>query len=69
MPSLIVPTTKQWGKVDKATLHQLIIKGKVDIEDLATENIDAAHMHWFPHWQRCNFWQNFKDFSAAFDFE
>jgi hypothetical protein len=40
-------TTKQWGQVNKATLHQLIVKRKVHIKDLSNENenINAVHVH------------------------
>ena len=40
---------KQWGKVDKIALHQLIVDGDVDIEDLSVDNIDAIHVRYFPH--------------------
>jgi hypothetical protein len=68
MPTL-VKTTKQWGKVDKSALHQLIVDGDVDIEDLSFENIDAVHARYFPHRQQRNFRRNFKDFASAFDLE
>ncbi len=54
MPSL-VKTTKQWGKLDKAALHQLIVDGDVDIEDLSFKNIDAVQARYFPHRQQRNF--------------
>jgi hypothetical protein len=66
MPTL-AKTTKQWGKVDKAALHELIVDGDVDIEDLSFENIDAVHARYFPHPQQRNFGRNFKDFASAFD--
>ena len=66
MPSL-VKTTKQWGKLDKAALHQLIVDGDVDIEDLSFKNIDAVQARYFPHRQQRNFRRNFKDFASAFD--
>jgi hypothetical protein len=68
MPTL-TKMTKQWGKVDKAALHQLIVDGDADIEDLSFENIDAVHARYFPHRQQCNFRRNFKDFASAFDLE
>ena len=54
MPTLKI-TTKQWGKVDKASLYQLIVDGDVNIEDLSLENIDAVHARYFPHRQQRNF--------------
>jgi len=42
MPSLRTATTKHWGKVDPAALHELVREGFVDIEDLSYENIDAV---------------------------
>ncbi len=70
MPSLSIPMTKQWRKVDKDALyHQLIVEGKVDIKDLSSKSIDAVHSCYFPHWTNCNFWHNFKDFAATFDLE
>jgi len=66
MPTL-VKSTKQWGKVDKSALHQLIVNGDVDIEDLSFENIDAVHARYFPRRQQRNFRRNFKDFASAFD--
>jgi hypothetical protein len=55
MPSLVKTTKKQWGKVNKTELHQLIVDGDVDIEDLSFKNIDAVHVRYFPHRQQCNF--------------
>jgi hypothetical protein len=49
IPSLAIPTTKQWGKVDKATLHQLIVK------DLSFDNINVIQARYFSHWQQWNF--------------
>ncbi len=46
---------KQWGKVDKSALHQLIVDGDVGIEDLSFENIDTVHARYFPHQQHRNF--------------
>ena len=68
MPTL-VKTTKQWGKVDKSALHQLIVNGDVNIEDPSFENIDAVHARYFPHQQQRNFRRNFKDFASAFNLE
>jgi hypothetical protein len=68
MPTL-AKTMKQWGKVDKSCLHQLIVDGDVDIKDLSFENIDAVHARYFPHPQQRNFRCNFKDFASAFDIE
>ncbi len=62
-------TTKQWGKVNKSYLHQLIVDGKVDIEDLSFENIDDVNALYFPHRQRRNFRCNFKDFASSFDLD
>ena len=69
MPSLRTATTKHWGKVDRAALHELVRKGFVDIEDLSYENIDAVQAEYFPHRTVRNFRRNFKDFSSAFDLE
>jgi hypothetical protein len=67
MPSLMVTNTKQWGKYDKQKLHTLVVKGKVNIEDLSYNNIDDVQERWFPDQQQRNFRQNFKDFALAFD--
>jgi hypothetical protein len=69
MPSLWTATTKQWGKVDKAALHELVRDGIVEIEDLSYQNIDAVQAEYFPHRTVRNFRRNFKDFSGAFDLE
>jgi len=66
---MLVKTTKQWGKVDESALHQLIVDGNVDIEDLSFKNTDAVQARYFPHWQKRNFRRNFKDFASAFDLE
>ena len=68
MPTL-AKTAKQWGKVDKSFLHQLIVDGEVDIEDLSFENIDDVHARYFPHRQQRNFRRNFKDFASSFDLD
>jgi hypothetical protein len=65
----LTKTTKQWGKVDKSSLHQLIVDGDVDIKNLSFENINAVHTRYFPHWQQRNFRRYFKDFASAFDLE
>jgi hypothetical protein len=67
MPLTSNPTTKQWGKADKAFLHQLIAKGKVNIKDLPMKNIDSIQKKHFSHCTQCNFRRNFKDFAAAFN--
>ena len=69
MPSLRTATTKHWGKVDKAALHELVRDGIVDIENLSYLNIDAVQAEYFPHRTVRNFRCNFKDFSGAFDLE
>ena len=69
MPSLRTATTKHWGKVDRAVLHELVREGFVDIKDLSYENIDAVQAEYFPHRTVRNFRRNFKDFSSAFDLE
>ena len=69
MPSLRTATTKHWGKVDKAALHELVREGIVDIEDISYLNIDAVQAEYFPHRTVRNFRRNFKDFSGAFDLE
>ena len=66
MPSQ-TPPKKNWGKVDKAALLQLIVDGKVDIEDHSHENIDAVHERWFSTHLKRNFRRNFKDYAASFD--
>ena len=63
MPSLRTVTTKNWGKVDRAALHELVREGFVDIEDLSYENIVAVQAEYFPHRTVHNFRRNFKDFS------
>ena len=68
MPSLRTITTKHWGKVDRAALHNIVLEGHIDIEDLSYyENIDAIQAEYFPHRIVRNFRRNFKDFSGAFD--
>ena len=69
MPSSIPQKTKQWGKVDKAALHKLIVDGEVNIEDLSFENISDVHERFFPHRQLRNFRRNFRDFASSFDLE
>jgi len=68
MPTL-TPLKRNWGKVDKAALLQLIVDGKVDIEDHSHENIDAVHERWFSTHLKRNFRRNFKDYAASFDLE
>jgi len=63
MPSLRTVTTKNWGKVDRAALHELVRQGFVDIEDHSYKNIDAIQAEYFPHRTVRNFCHNFKDFS------
>ena len=49
MPLLAeVSKTKQWDKYDRQKLQALAVEGKVNIEDLAYENIDSVHERWFP---------------------
>jgi hypothetical protein len=67
MPSLSNLTTKQWGKADKAFLHQLIVNGNAHIKDLSTENIYSIQAWYFTHCTQRNFRRNFKDFAAAFN--
>jgi hypothetical protein len=71
MPLLSNPTTKQWGKVDKAFLYKRIVNGYVNIEDLSLENINSVQAWYFTH--HCTtqriFRCNFKYFAAAFDLE
>ncbi len=70
MPSLLSPTTKQWGKADKAFLHQLIVEGRADIKDLLTKNIHSVQEKHFANHTQCNFRRNdFKDFASAYDLE
>jgi hypothetical protein len=69
MPSLQTTTTKHWGKVVKAALHELVSDGIVDIEDLSYQKIDAIQAEKFLHQTVHNFRSNFKDFSGAFDLE
>ena len=59
MPTL-TPLKRNWGKVDKAALLQLIVDGKVDIEDHSYENIDADHERWFSTHLKHNFWRILK---------
>jgi hypothetical protein len=66
MPSLLIkPTTKQWGKADRALLHQLVAEGRVDIKDLSTENINSVQKKHFAHCTQQNFRRNFKDFATT----
>jgi hypothetical protein len=46
---VVKPTTKQWDEADKAFLHQLIVKGRVNIKDLSMENIDSVKKKHFTH--------------------
>ena len=61
MPTL-AKTTKQWGKVDKSFLHQLIVDGEVDIEDLSFENIDDVHARLLPPPPAAQFSMQFQGF-------
>jgi hypothetical protein len=58
---------KPWGKVDKATLHKLVVDGIFGIEDTSFKNIDNVHERFFPHRELRNFRCNFANFSQAFD--
>ena len=60
-------STKHWGKVDRAALHDLVFDGSVDITNHTYANIDAVQAEYFPHRTVRNFRRNFKDFSGAFD--
>ena len=62
-------STKHWGKVDRAALHDLVLDGSVDITNHTYANIDAVQAEYFPHRTVRNFRRNFKDFSGAFDLE
>ena len=62
-------STKHWGKVDRAALHDLVHDGSVDISNHTYANIDAVQAEYFPHRTVRNFRRNFKDFSSAFDLE
>ena len=62
-------STKHWGKVDMAALHDLVHDGSVDISNHTYANIDSVQAEYFPHRTVRNFWRNFKDFSGAFDLE
>ena len=63
------PKSASWGKQDKASLHALIIEGKVDIKDTSFRYIDSAQARYFPHRTVHNFRHNFKDFSSAFNLD
>ncbi len=64
---LVKPSTKQWGKADRALLHQLIAEGSVNIKDPSMTNIDSIQKQHFGHCTQQNFWRNFKDFTAAYE--
>ncbi len=66
MPSQ-TPPKRNWRKVDKGALLQLIVDGKVDIEDHSHKNIDSVHERWFSTHLKRNFWRNFKDYATSFD--
>jgi hypothetical protein len=61
------PTTKQWGKVDKAFLPKLLVDSNVNINDLSTENTNSVCAEYFTNRTQRNFWRNFKNFAAAHD--
>ncbi len=69
MPQATQSQSASWGKQDKASLHALIIQGKVDIEDTSFRNIDSIQARYFPHRTVRNFRRNFKDFSLAFNLD
>ena len=69
MPRAAQPKSASWGKQDKASLHTLIVEGKVDIEDTSFANIDSVQARFFPHRTVRNFRRNFKDFSSAFNLD
>ena len=62
-----VVSTKNWGNVDRAALHRLVIDGNDNIEDLLYENISTVQEQYFPHRTVHNFWQNFREYSSVFD--
>jgi hypothetical protein len=63
------PTTKYWGKAEKAFLTSLINTGGVDIFNSSLENIETAWREHFPHRERKNFHNNFRNFAAAWVLE
>ncbi len=69
MPRATQSQSTSWGKQDKASLHALIIEGKVDIKDTSFRNIDSVQARYFPHRTVHNFRCNFKDFSSVFNLD
>ena len=69
MPRAAQPKSVSWGKQDKASLHTLVIEGKVDIEDTSFVNVYSVQARFFPHRTVRNFRRNFKDFSSAFNLD
>ena len=62
MPDLAYTKPKKWGKVNKATLHNLINDMLVDINNLSTKSIDAIHAKNFRHREQRSFRRNFRIF-------
>jgi hypothetical protein len=68
MPDMQLPT-KKWGKLNKATLVELVHDVDVDINNLSYDNINTVRKENFCHRDKKNFCHNFHDFAATFDFE
>jgi hypothetical protein len=59
------PTTKYWGKAEKASLTSLVNTGNVDIFNSSLENIETVRREHFPHHEPKNFRNNFRNFAAG----
>ncbi len=59
------PTTKYWGKAEKASLTSLVNTGNVDIFNSSLQNIETVRREHFPHRKPKNFRNNFRNFAAA----
>jgi hypothetical protein len=63
------PTTKYWGKAEKASLMSLVNTGNVDIFNSCLETIETIRREHFPHRKPKNFRNNFRNFAAAWALE
>jgi hypothetical protein len=59
------PTTKYWGKAEKASLTSLVNTGNVHIFNSSLKNIKTIRREHFPHRKPKNFRNNFHNFAAA----
>ncbi len=63
------PTTKYWGKAEKASLMSLVNTRDVDIFNSSVKNIKTVRREHFPHREPKNFRNNFRNFAAVWALE